>query len=92
MTSILATDGGLFFAGDASGRVRALEQDTGRVLWDTDLGSAVTGFPIAYAVGGRQYVAVSTGSSLVTGGLRRLAGERDSVPGNRIFVFALPAE
>ena len=91
MTS-MATGGGLLFAGDASGRFRAFDQDNGRVLWDTDLGSAVTGFPIAYAVGGRQYVAVSTGSSLVTGGLRRLAGERDSDPENRIVVFALPAE
>ena len=58
-----ARAGGLLFGGDVNGRFRAFDQDTGEVLWEINLGSSVTGFPITYAVDGRQYVAVSTGSA-----------------------------
>ena len=33
------------------------------MLWEINLGSPVTGFPITFAVDGRQYVAVSTGTA-----------------------------
>ncbi|MYN67749.1 MAG: PQQ-binding-like beta-propeller repeat protein [Acidobacteria bacterium] len=62
-TSLVATGGGLVFGGDLNGRFRALDAETGDVLWEVNLGSPITGFPIAFAVDGRQYVAVSTGSS-----------------------------
>ena len=60
--SLVATGGGLVFGGDVNGHFRALDQETGEVLWEINLGSAVSGFPITYAVDGRQYVAVSTGT------------------------------
>ena len=59
--SLVATGGGLVFGGDANGRFRAFDQESGEVLWEINLGSPVSGFPISYAVGGRQYVAVGTG-------------------------------
>src|SRR5207237_2117270 len=59
--SLVATGGGLIFGGDTNGHFRAFDQNTGAVLWDINLGSPVTGYPITYAVGGKQYVAVSTG-------------------------------
>ena len=62
-TSLVATAGGLVFGGDLNGRFRALDAETGDVLWKVNLGSPITGFPITFAVDGRQYVAVSTGSS-----------------------------
>ena len=68
-TSLVATASGLLFGGDVNGRFRALDQATGKVLWETNLGSAVTGYPITFAIEGKQYVAVSTGSSLATGGI-----------------------
>jgi alcohol dehydrogenase (cytochrome c) len=89
-TSLVATGGGLLFGGDANGRFRAIDQSSGKVLWETNLGSAVTGYPITYSVNGRQYVAVSTGSSLQTGGVNRLTPELKPGNGNNIFVFALP--
>ena len=61
------------------------------MLWEVNLGAAVTGYPITYAVGGRQYVAVSTGGSLVTGGLNTLTPELRPGSSNTLFVFALPA-
>ena len=89
-TSLIATGSGLLFGGDVNGRFRAFDQKTGKVLWETNLGSAVTGYPATFAVAGKQYVAVSTGSSLATGGLARLTPELRPSNGNNLFVFALP--
>ena len=89
-TSLVATGGGLVFGGDSSGRFRALDQTTGDVLWEINLGSSVTGFPITYAVDGRQYVAASTGTSMSTGDNLRLTPELRPSTGNNLFVFALP--
>ena len=89
-TSLVATGGGLIFGGDTNGRFRAHDHDTGEVLWEINLGSPVTGFPITYAAGGRQYVAVSTGSSLTSGAFNRLTPELRPSAGNTLFVFALP--
>src|SRR5262245_35524324 len=88
--SLVATGGGLIFGGDANGHFRAFDQNTGSVLWDINLGSPVTGYPITYAVGGKQYVAVSTGNSLVSSGLNRLAPELHPSNASNVFVFALP--
>ena len=51
------------FGGDVNGRFRAFEDTSGEILWEINLGSPVSGFPITYAVDGRQYVAVSTGTA-----------------------------
>jgi alcohol dehydrogenase (cytochrome c) len=88
--SLVTTGGGLVFGGDSSGRFRAFDQDTGKVLWEVNLGSAVTGYPISYSAGGKQYVAVSTGTSLVSSGVNRLTPELKPGTSNNIFVFALP--
>ncbi len=88
--SLAATGGGLVFGGDTNGRFRAIDQNTGRVLWEVNLGAPVTGYPVSYAVNGKQYVAVSTGSSLVSSGVNRLAPELKPGNANSIFVFALP--
>ena len=89
-TSLVATGGGLIFGGDANGRFRALDQTTGEMLWEINLGSAITGFPITYAVAGRQYVAVSTGTAGTTTAQIRLTPELRPSAGNNLFVFALP--
>ena len=88
--SLVATGGGLVFGGDANGRFRAHDHETGEVLWEINLGSPVTGFPITYAVDGRQYVAVSTGVAGTAMGLLLLTPELRPSLGNNLFVFALP--
>jgi alcohol dehydrogenase (cytochrome c) len=90
MLSLLATGGRLLFGGDAQGRFRAFDQDTGEVLWEVNLGSAVTGFPIAFAVDGRQYIAVSTGVAVMTALTSKLTPEIRPSAANNLFVFALP--
>ena len=88
--SLLATGGGLLFGGDVNGRFRAFDQETGEILWEVPLGSPVTSFPITYSVGGRQYVAVGTGSAATASGFRNLTPELQPAEGNNFFVFALP--
>ena len=88
--ALVATGGGLVFGGDAVGYFRAFDDKTGKVLWEVNLGSAVSGYPITYAVGGKQYVAVSTGPSLVAGGAARLTPELKPGTSSQMFVFALP--
>ena len=88
--SLAATGGGLVFGGDVNGRFRAFDDETGEVLWEINLGSAVTGFPITYAVDGRQYVAVSTGTAGTASGFIGLTPEIRPSAGNNLFVFALP--
>ena len=89
-TSLIATGGDLVFVGDANGRFKALAQDSGKVLWEINIGSQVTGYPVTYAIGDKQYIAVSTGSALVTWGLLDLTPELRPDTGNNLFVFALP--
>lgn len=89
-TSLVATGGGLLFGGDVNGRFRAFDQETGDVVWETNLGSQVTGYAISYAADGRQFVAVSTGESLATGSLLALTPELRPGSANNLFAFALP--
>ena len=84
--SLAATGGGLVFGGDVNGRFRAFDDRTGEILWEINLGSSVSGFPITFAVDGRQYVAVSTGTPRFID----LTPELRPSVGNNLFVFALP--
>jgi alcohol dehydrogenase (cytochrome c) len=88
--SLVATGSGLLFGGDANGRFKAYDQDTGEVLWQINLGSPVTGYPITFATGGKQYVAVSTGSATTTASFLSLTPELRPSIANNLFVFALP--
>ncbi len=63
--SLFATGGGLVFAGDLGGRFKALDDKSGKVLWEVNLGSAVSGFPISGLAGGKQYIVASTGAQPV---------------------------
>jgi len=66
----------------------------GETLWQARLGTSVQGYPVAFSVGGRQYVAVTTGGS---GGGSPRQVPRTIIPevkmpatGNALYVFALP--
>jgi alcohol dehydrogenase (cytochrome c) len=89
--SLVATGGGLVFGGDVDGKFKAYDDSTGEVLWETDLGSPVSGYPITFAVDGKQYVAVSTGPSLVAAAARRVTPELPADSGGaKVHVFGLP--
>ncbi len=93
MTAILSTAGGVAFVGDMNRMFRAVDVKTGKVLWESRLGTSVQGFPLSFSVGGRQYIAVSTG---LGGGSPRMVpsvlAPEVKYPnyGNALYVFALP--
>ncbi len=88
--SLAATAGGLVFVGDTNGRFKALDDETGDVLWEINLGSPVSGFPVTYAVDGRQYVVAGTGTGGNASRWSAMTPELRPSSGNNIFVFALP--
>ncbi len=55
-----------------------------------NLGAPVSGFPITFAVDGKQYVAVTTGNSLVSNSTNRLTPELKPGAVGQVYVFALP--
>jgi alcohol dehydrogenase (cytochrome c) len=93
MTAILSTAGGIAFVGDMNRIFRAVDVKTGRELWQTRLGTSVQGFPLTFSVGGKQYIAVSTG---LGGGSPRMVPSvlapdvHYPAYGNALYVFALP--
>ncbi len=90
MMSLVTTGSGLIFGGDSHGLFRAFDQTTGDILFEVNLGSEITGYPITYAVDGRQYVAVSTGASANTKFLNIITSELSQGIAANLFVFALP--
>ena len=90
MLSLVATGGGLVFGGDSNGRFKALDDKSGAVLWETIVGSPASGYPISFAVAGKQYVAAIVGPSLEANSTRSLTPELKTGIGPNIFVFALP--
>ena len=63
---LLATAGGLVFAGDREGYFMALDATSGKPLWKFQTGGVVIAPPITYSMNGKQYVAVAAGASLIT--------------------------
>jgi alcohol dehydrogenase (cytochrome c) len=60
---LLATAGGLVFAGDGAGSLVAHDAATGKPLWNTRIGQ-VTNAPQTYELDGHQYVIAATGDML----------------------------
>ena len=60
---VLATAGGLVFSGDNDGRLYAFDARTGRMVWHADLGLRFGSAPIAYELGGREFIAIAAGGS-----------------------------
>ena len=88
--STLATAGDVVFHGDLNRRYRAFDAETGDVLWETILGSQITGFPVTYEVGGRQYLTVPVGGAAIFR-MDNYAPELEAPIGSNMLVtFALP--
>jgi outer membrane protein assembly factor BamB len=90
MMPLAATGGGLIFAGDIEGSFKALDDKTGKVLWEVKLPDSISGFPVSYAVDGKQYIAVATGSSLVGNAAAGMTPEIKVERKPMMYVFALP--
>lgn len=60
-TSVLATAGGVVFAGDLDPELRAFDDRDGKILWRAPLDNFPSSSVITYAIGQTQYVAVVVG-------------------------------
>jgi alcohol dehydrogenase (cytochrome c) len=91
--SVLATGGNLVFSGDVVRRFRAFDAQNGQIVWETILNGPVSGRPMTFSVGGRQYVAIGAGTTVIGTGPMGLTPElTTTLGGNTLFVFALPQE
>jgi quinoprotein glucose dehydrogenase len=90
---IIVTSTGLLFVASSDGKIRAHDEDTGKVLWTGSLPAGSEGIPAMYEVGGREYIVVPASSKINVGG-----GHRDPsgaaippIPITKAYVaFALP--
>ena len=64
---VLGTAGNLVFTGEGDGYFNAFEARTGERLWRFNCGAGVNAPPIAYAIDGKQYIAVAAGGSQIIG-------------------------
>ena len=76
---IMATAGGLVFAGEGNGQFKAYDAATGNVLWSFQAGAGVNAPPSSYTVEGKQYIVVAAGGNV------QLNYKR----GNNIIAFTL---
>ena len=93
---VLATGGGLVFAGGTNDRYfRAFDAKTGKLLWQQRTNSGVVGMPASYEIDGRQYIAVQSGwgvdAQRKQDFLDKAFKTRTQVPqGGVLWVFAVP--
>ncbi len=63
---VLGTAGGVVFASSDDGNLIALDAASGKPLWHYQTGGSIHSSPISYAAAGKQYIAVSSNSMLIT--------------------------
>jgi alcohol dehydrogenase (cytochrome c) len=68
-SGVLSTAGGLIFSGDAEGNFIAFDAASGKPLWHFQTGASVYAGPMAFAVDGKEYIAIAAGSAVFTFGL-----------------------
>jgi alcohol dehydrogenase (cytochrome c) len=83
---MLATDGGLVFTGRMTGEFIAIDEASGKVLWQFQTGSGINAPPITYTYKGRQYVTVLSG---VAGDARGRRAAPDVPSGGSVWTFAV---
>ena len=95
-TAALTTAGGLVFVGDWERYIFAYDAATGDQLWQSRLSTMSNGYPISYAVDGKQYIAFGAGGPLGGSSWTSII-PTDLIPemrnpraGNAVFVFAVP--
>ena len=93
---IVATKGGLVFHAGGDGKLRAYDEDTGKVLWEGRFTGGSSGVPVSYESKGRQYVVIvanAGGGRGGGGGGRGAAPQAEpdpNPPPTGMIAFALP--
>jgi len=85
----VVTAGGLIFTGTRDRKVRALDEETGKVIWETEVGTGMEGIPAVYEAAGREYIVfcAAAQSEVVPPGS---AGPPPVLNNGAYIAFALP--
>jgi quinoprotein glucose dehydrogenase len=89
--SPVVTAGGVIFTGTRDRKVRAIDSNTGKVLWEAEVDAALEGMPAVYEVQGKEYV-VFCAAAQATTFTHNVPGHMASqapIPGAYV-AFALP--
>lgn len=93
---MIVTSTGLIFIAASDGKIRALDEDTGKVLWSATLPAGSEGIPAMYEASGRQYLVVPASSNINSGGGHpRSGGTPKAVRSNLskgYVAFSLPSK
>jgi quinoprotein glucose dehydrogenase len=84
---MVVTAGGLVFIGTPDNKLRAYDEDNGKVIWETAVSGPINGVPAVYEMNGRQYIAVAVGAA---GTQDDDSGQSPGRTGSEYVVFALP--
>ncbi len=68
-SGVLATAGGLVFYGQPNGGFAAVDQRTGKTLWQFPTNVRMKASPMTFTVSGKQYIAVAAGPNILCFGL-----------------------
>ena len=71
----------VFIAGTADGRIRALDAQSGKVLWEAQLPASGNATPMTYEAAGKQYLVIAAGGH---------QGISEAKMGDALVAFALP--
>ena len=63
---VLSTAGGLVFFGETGGGFAAVDAKTGNYLWHFEASEPWKASPMTYSVNGRQYIAIASGSNILS--------------------------
>jgi quinoprotein glucose dehydrogenase len=87
----VVTAGGLIFTGTRDRTVRALDSQTGKVLWEAQVDAALEGMPAVYEVNGREYVVFCAAAQATTYTRDTPTHRASTAPVHGAYVaFALP--
>jgi quinoprotein glucose dehydrogenase len=88
---MVVTAGGLIFIGTPDHVFRAYDEETGRVVWQQELGGPIDGVPAVYELGGRQFIAVAVGAAEAPAAASGTQPRADAsgARGSEYVVFAL---
>ena len=82
---MIVTSTGLIFIAASDGKIRALDEDTGKVLWSATLPAGSEGIPAMYEANGRQYLVVPASSNINSG-----VGTQEAVAHRRLCARTCP--
>ncbi len=88
----VVTAGGLIFTGTRDKIVRALDENTGKMLWEKQLDAGLEGIPAVFEIDGREYIVfcAAAQSSTKLLGVPGHAANQSSAHNGAYVAFALP--